>query len=114
MVVILVGLVVASAAVAALAGQTVWAAACGSALVLLMWAVEEAVARLGREGSFGHAMVVGLTGMVVRVGLAVAALVAIGLAARRSFPEAALAFVVTYTVYIFARLWRHPAVPAGQ
>jgi hypothetical protein len=110
MVVVLVVLVVASAVGAALAGQAAWAAACGSALVLAMWSVEVAVARLGRSGTFGHAVALGLAGMALRVGLAIAVLVVIGIAARPAFPEAALAFVVTYTVYIFARLWWHPAI----
>lgn len=107
-------LVVACTAVAALLGEAAWAAACGSGVVVAMWAIEKLAARVGGEGSFAHGMAVGLGGMMARMALAVGALVAIGLAAsRQAFIAAALAFATTYTVYNLTRLWRHPAVPAG-
>jgi len=111
---ILVALVAASAATAALAGGSVWAAACGAAVVVGVWGLERLVAHLGAGGSFGRGVAVGLAGMAARVALAVGALAAIGIAARAEFLDAALAFIVTYTVYVFARLWRHPAVTTSH
>jgi len=111
---IVVALVVACTAVAGLLGESMWAAACGSAVVLAMWAIEKAAVRAGNEGSFGHGMSVALGGMVARMALALGVLVAIGLAASpEAFAAAALAFAATYTVYNVARLWQHPAVPGG-
>ena len=110
----MIALVVACTAVAGLLDESMWAAACGSAVVLAMWAIEKAAVRAGNEGSFGHGMSVALGGMVARMALALGVLVAIGLAASpEAFAAAALAFAVTYTVYNVARLWHHPAVPDG-
>lgn len=112
---IIAGLVVVCATVAALLGRSAWAAACGSGVVIAMWAIEKFAARVGGEGSFAQGMAVGLGGMMARMALAVGALVAIGLAAsKQAFIAAALAFATTYTVYNVARLWRHPAVPTGR
>lgn len=111
---VLLALVGACAVVAWLADRSVWAAATGSGLVVLSWGLERAAARIGASGSFAHALAVGLGGMVLRVGLVLAALVAVGLLARSAFVETALAFIVSYTAYTFARLWRHPAVPASH
>lgn len=112
MIVVLAVAVVACVAVAALAGGTVWSAAVGSLLVVVYWLLERLFARLGAKGSFGHGMAVGVGGMAVRLALVVGVLVAIGVTARDAFASAALAFLATYTVYMFARLWHHPAVPA--
>ena len=46
-----------------------------------MWAIEKAAVRAGNQGLFGHGMAVGLGGMVARMALALAVLVAIGVAA---------------------------------
>jgi hypothetical protein len=110
--VVLVALVVACTVVAALVGASPWAAACGSGVVLVMWLVDKLAARSGSEGTFAHGLAVGLAGMGLRIGLALGVLVVIGVFARPVFVDATLAFVATYTVYNFARLWRHPAVPA--
>ena len=97
---------------AALLGRSAWAAACGAGVVVVMAAIEKLAARAGRGGSFGRGMAVGLGGMLARMALAVGVLLVIGLvAAKASFVDATLAFAATYTVYNFARLWRHPAVP---
>ena len=112
---IIVTLVVVCTAIAALLGESAWAAACGSGVVVIMWVVEKLAARVGGEGSFAHGMAVGLGGMMARMALAIGALVAIGLAAsREAFIAAVLAFAATYTVYNVARLWRHPAVPGSR
>jgi hypothetical protein len=108
---ILIAMIVACTAAAALAGQTAWAAACGATVVLVMWMLEKLTVRLGSRGTVAHGIGVGVAGMVVRMALAVGVLVAIGLAARPSFKEATFAFLASYTVYIFARLWQNPAVP---
>jgi hypothetical protein len=108
---ILLAMVVLSAVVALLAGAAVAAAAGGAALVLVVWLIERASIRLGDRGSFAHGLLVGLAGMVVRLAVVLGALVAVGvLADRATFTAAVVSFVAAYTVYVFARLWRHPAV----
>jgi hypothetical protein len=111
---VFVAAVVLSVVLAAALGEAVWAAALGSGLVVVYWLLERLFARLGSRGSFGHGMAVGVAGMAVRLALVVGVLIAIGLAARDDFATAALAFLGTYTIYMFARLWHHPAVPAND
>jgi hypothetical protein len=86
----------------------------GGLLVVVYWLIELLAARVGRDGSFGRAIAVGLGGMAVRLGVVVAGLVAVGLVDRSGFMEATLSFVVVYTVYLGARLWRHPALGQGR
>ena len=96
-------------------GGRVWAAVAGSTVVVAMWAIEKLAARRGADGSFGQGMAVGLGGMLARVTLALALLVVVGVfASRDAFVDATLAFVASYTIYNVARLWWHPAVPAGS
>lgn len=110
--VIVLVMVVVAGVVAALLGRTVWAAVCGSAIVVAMWAIEWLAARHGSQGSFGQGMAVGLGGMLARVALALTSLALLGIfAPRDAFVDATLAFVASYTIYNLARLWRHPAVP---
>jgi hypothetical protein len=111
---VFVAAVVLSVAAAVALGEAVWAAALGSCLVVVYWLLERLFAHLGSKGSFGHGMAVGVAGMAVRLALVVGVLIAIGLVARDDFATAALAFLGTYTIYMFARLWRHPALPAGH
>ena len=104
--------VVGCTAAAALLGHSAWAAACGSGVVLVMWAIEKAAVRAGSEGSFGHGMAVGLGGMMARMALALAVLVTIGVAAsRRCVRRRRARLRGDYTVYNIVRLWWHPAVP---
>lgn len=110
--VIVIAAVAVAAVAAALLGRSVWAAVCGSAVVVAMWAIESLAARRGGEGSFGQGMAVGLGGMLARVTLALTVLVVIGVfATREAFVDATLAFVASYTIYNVARLWWHPALP---
>lgn len=102
------------AVVALLAGRNVATALAGALLVVVYWLVELLAARAGREGSFHRAIAVGLGGMVVRLTIVVGGLVVIGLVERAGFIEAALSFVVVYTIYLGARLWRHPALRPGR
>ncbi len=107
---LILGVAAAMCALVAFAvGGSPIAAAAGSLLVLLYWFAERSTARLGERGSFNQALLVGFAGMVVRLGVVVAVLIAIGVLWRPQFASAAAAFLATYTVYIFARLWRHPA-----
>lgn len=83
----------------------------GAALVLLYWVVERTSARLGRRGSFVHGVVVGVAGMILRLALVLGALVGVGLLDRPAFPDAALSFLATYSLYQVVRLLAHPALP---
>jgi hypothetical protein len=86
----------------------------GGLLVVVYWLIELVAARAGRDGSFARAMAVGVGGMAVRLGVVLAGLIVIGLVDRSGFIEAALSFVVVYTVYLGERLWRHPALGQGR
>ena len=95
--------------------RSVWAAACGSGVVVAMWAVEKATVRRGSEGSFGHGVAIGVGGMMVRVALVIGVLGVVAVAASREAAiDATLAWAASYTIYNIARLWWHPAVPAGR
>jgi uncharacterized membrane protein len=98
--------------VAVLLGRQAWAAALGAALVVAYWLLELLTARLGSRGSFANAVAVGLGGMVARLAVVLGALAAIGLLAKPAFPEAALSFLVTYSIYQVLRLVAHPALSA--
>ncbi|HMK93662.1 MAG TPA: hypothetical protein VK576_11750 [Thermoleophilia bacterium] len=99
------------AGVALLAGGDAVAAAGGVLLAAVLWLLERLTVRLGERGSFSHGLMVGLLGMVLRVAIAIGVLAAVGvLADRATFTAFVLGFVTGYTVYLFIRLWRHPAV----
>lgn len=112
MVLALVAMTAACGVAAALLGRSAWAAVLGSALVVVYWLIERAAARLGARGSFGNAVAVGLGGMVARLAVVLAALAAIGLLARPAFPEAALSFLLVYSVYQVLRLVAYSAPAA--
>jgi hypothetical protein len=106
---------VACVVVALLVGSGVAGAVVGSCVVLVLYLLEAAAVRRGeREASFARAMLIGVVGMVVRLLVAVGVLVAIGVLWRSQFSAAALSLAAVYTVYVFGRLWRHPAVTAGD
>jgi len=102
------------AVVALLAQRHAVAALAGGLLVVVYWLGELLAARIGRAGSFSRAIAVGLGGMVARLAIVVGGLVVIGLVDRAGFIDATLSFVVVYTIYLGARLWRHPALRAGR
>jgi hypothetical protein len=102
------------ALVALLAGASAATALAGGLLVVVYWLIELLAARVGSAGSFGRSIAVGLGGMAVRLGVVVGGLVVIGLVDRSGFLAAVLSFVVVYTIYLGARLWRHPALRAGR
>jgi hypothetical protein len=98
--------------VAGLLGRSVWAAALGATLVVVYWLLELLTARLGARGSFANALAVGLGGMMIRFAVVLGVLVAVGLLARPAFPEAALSFLIVYSVYQVLRLIAHPGLAA--
>jgi hypothetical protein len=112
--VVLLGLACLSGVVAAVAGSDVVTAIIGALLVAAIWLIERVAARAGSTGSFGHALFVGLAGMVVRLTIALGALLVIVVVDRPGFASAAVAFLGVYTIYMFARLWRHPAVTSTR
>ncbi len=95
-----------AAAIAALIGKPVWAAALGAGLVLAYWGLELLAWRRGEATStFGGAIGVALAGMVVRLGVVLAVLVVVGLTAdKTAFAAAAVSFLVAFSVYIPLRL----------
>jgi hypothetical protein len=106
---------VACVVVALLVGSGAAGAVVGSGVVLVLYLLEAAAARRGaREASFARAMLIGVGGMAVRLLVAIGVLVAVGVLWRSQFAAAALSLAAVYTVYLFGRLWRHPAVPAGD
>jgi len=108
---VLLATAAAVAGVALLAGGDAVAAAAGALLAVVLWLLERLTVRLGQRGSFGHGLAVGLLGMVVRLAVALGALTAVGVwAAKTTFTAFVLGFITGYTVYLFVRLWRHPAV----
>jgi hypothetical protein len=111
---LLLALSAACAAIALVAGRNAATALAGALLVVAYWLVERLAARVGRDGPFGRAIAVGLGGMVVRLAIVVGGLVVIGLIDRAGFVEAAFSFVAVYTIYLGARLWRHPALGPGR
>jgi hypothetical protein len=111
---LLLALSAACAIVALVMSRNAVTALIGGLLVVVYWLIELVAARAGHDGSFARAMAVGVGGMAVRLGVVLAGLIVIGLVDRPGFIEAALSFVVVYTVYLGARLWRHPALGQGR
>jgi hypothetical protein len=109
---VLVAATVASACVALAAGRPVWAAAFGAGLVLVYWALDMLALRRANEGTFAHALGVALSGMALRLAVVLGALIAVGVIARPAFATAAVAFLVTFTVYTFLRFSAFAAVAA--
>ena len=94
--------VVASIVVAAVIGRPVWAAALGSALALVYWALEALAwrrARTRRDLALG----VAVGGMALRLVVVLATLVLVGVLARPAFATAALAFLAGFTAYLGLR-----------
>jgi len=111
---LLLGLACLSGIVAAAVGADVVMAVVGALLVTVIWVLERQAARTGGSGSFNRAVLVGLAGMALRLAIVVVAFVVIALADRSGLPAALAAFTATYTIYLFARLWRHPAVTSPR
>ncbi|HEY5388136.1 MAG TPA: hypothetical protein VIL79_09575 [Thermoleophilia bacterium] len=108
-------MIVASAAVAAVAGRPVWAAVLGSSLALLYWAIEALTWRRARER---HDLALGLAvgGMTLRLGVVMAVLVLVGVLARPAFATVAIAFLAGFTVYLGVRpfIFTPAPTPSGQ
>ena len=95
----------AAALVAHLLDGSTWLAALGAALVLIYWALDWGVARLGMRGSFSQAIGVGLGGMLLRLVVVLGALALVGSLTSREETLACVAgFLGTFTVYFVARL----------
>lgn len=102
---------VASAVVAGLLGQSVWAAALGAGLCLGYWALEALAWRRGAAVPFGAALGVALGAMVLRFALVLGVLILVGVFARPDFATAALAFLASFSVYVGVRLFTYPPAP---
>lgn len=77
----------------------------GAALVAAYWGLEALFTRLGQAGSFGHGLLVGLGGMVVRLAVVVGGLLCVGLLAPRQFFLACvLSFVGLFTLTLVVHL----------
>ena len=100
---------------AALTGRPVWAAALGSGLALLYWALEALTWRRARER---HDLALGLAvgGMAVRLGVVMAVMVLVGVLARPAFATVAVSFLAGFTVYLGVRpfLFTPAQTPAGH
>jgi hypothetical protein len=93
------------AVAAALLDRPAWAAALGAGLMLLYWGLEVLAWRRGEaSSSFGGAMGVALSGMVVRLLLVIGVLAVVGLFAQPAFATAAVSFLVVFTLYLPLRL----------
>ncbi|HET6475459.1 MAG TPA: hypothetical protein VFH93_05195 [Thermoleophilia bacterium] len=106
----------ACATVAAFLEQPVWAALLGAALVVLYWGLEALAWRRARTGSFNHAVAAALGGAVLRMASVLVCLVLVGVFAPAAFPVVAIAFVVSFTVYLGVRLFAfgfEPDHPSG-
>lgn len=112
---VLVALVVVSAAVAGLLGRPVWAALVGAGLVVLYWALDALTWRRARDRR-GLALGLAVGSMFVRLLVVLTALLLIGLVDRPAFATAALAFLASFTVYMLMRpfTYAQAAQPAGQ
>ncbi len=102
--VLIAGLAVLAAVVAAAVGRPVWAAVAGIALVGVYWALDELAWRRGVRGEFADAIAVALGGMVLRIAAVVGGLVVVALLARPALSTAALSFLFGFTVYFAVRL----------
>ena len=100
---------------AAVTGRPVWAAALGSGLALLYWAMEAFTWRRARER---HDLALGLAvgGMAVRLGVVMAVMVLVGVLARPAFATVAVSFLAGFTVYLGVRpfLFTPPPAPADH
>jgi len=105
--VLLAALTVACGVVAAVLGRDVAAALVGALLVVAYWLLEGLALRLGSRGSIHRAMVIGALGTLTRLAVVVGGLVIVALVDRPGLVDAIIAFVVVYTVYLVARLWRY-------
>jgi len=105
---------VASAAVAALTGQAVWAATFGAALVLAYWALEALAWRRARTGSFNQAVASAVGGAMARLALVLVSLVLVGVLARPAFAAAALGFLAGFTVYLAVRVYAFTGDPTSS
>jgi hypothetical protein len=105
---LLSAMVVASAVVAWLLGQAVWAAALGAGLCHGYWALEALAWRRGSAVPFGAALGVALGGMVLRFALVLGVLILVGVFAKPDFATAALAFLASFSVYVGVRLFTYP------
>jgi hypothetical protein len=110
--VLLIAAVLACSTVAAFVGQPVWAAAAGSSLALVYWALEVVAWRSASRGTFNHAVASAVAGAVARMALALVCLVLIGVFARDAFPAAALSFLAAFTVYMTVRIFTFAGEPA--
>jgi len=90
---------VAAAVVAQLIDGQALAAGIGGALVVVYWALERVFSAAGRRGSFGHAVGIGVAGMMARLAVVLGALVAVGLVDREGFAACALTFLGLFTLY---------------
>ena len=101
--------------VAVLAGRPAWAAALGAGLVLAYWAMEALTWRRARERR-DLALGLAVGGMAVRLAVALAVLVLVGVLARAAFATTALAFLACFTVYLGVRFFMYAplARPAGH
>ena len=93
-------------AVAVLAGRPVWAADLGAGLVLAYWAMEALTWRRARERR-DLALGLAVGGMAVRLAVALAVLVLVGVVARAAFATTALAFLACFTVYLGVRVFTY-------
>jgi hypothetical protein len=101
---------IAGAGVALAAGRPVWAAVLGAGLVIVYWALDMLALRRANEGTFAHALGVALGGMALRLAVVLGALVVVGVLERPAFATAAVAFLASFTVYTFLRLFAFSAV----
>ena len=101
--------------VAVLAGRPAWAAALGAGLVLAYWGMEALTWRRARERR-DLALGLAVGGMAVRLAVALAVLVLVGVVARAAFATTALAFLACFTVYLGVRFLMYAplARPAGH
>jgi len=113
--VVLVAATVVCVVVAAVAGRPVWAAALGAGLVLAYWAMEALTWRRARERR-DLALGLAVGGMAVRLAVALAVLVIVGVVARATFATTALAFLACFTVYLGVRAFTYAprALPADH
>ena len=109
MALLLAGLVVVAACVAAALGRPIWAVSLGAALVPAYWALELLAVRRARGASDMGSVAVALGGMAARFVLVLGVLVIVGIVRRAAFADAALGFLAVYTVYMFIRLFANPA-----
>jgi len=105
--VLLAATTVVCAAVAAVTGRPAWAAALGAGLVIVYWALEAAMwKRVGRRQGLALGTAVG--GMVLRLGVILAALIAVAVLDRSAFATTVIAFVAAFTVYLPVRFLTYP------